>query len=194
MPSQGRALALVGAWITVLIAVSAITSTGTAQLPRRRGSLTIQTVGYMTDTARIVVTRNGRDIAKIDPNPGGGVSWGSFHAGITARGTILAGWGCGTNCTVAVLFDRNGRRLASIGHAYSISPDEDLLVAFPAYSIPGVYGDVVELIDLGTGVTLRSYERPSAWNTCRVRWGPDRAVLQRCDRTTRSSVLRLPPE
>ncbi len=127
-----------------------------AELPLRQGDLTVEVEGRFTETTRIVVRQRSRLLARIDPNPGGGVGAGSFSVGFTAGNNVLATWSCGTYCTVAVLFTSNGRQLASFG-IHEGSPSRELAVAFPAFDASGLC-DVVEVIDLRTGRAVQLTE------------------------------------
>jgi len=138
------------------VALLAVPVHARAELPMRQGDLVLEVEGRFTETTRIVVRQRSRLLARIDPNPGGGVGAGSFSVGFTAGNNVLATWSCGTYCTVAVLFTSNGRQLASFG-IHEGSPSRELAVAFPAFDASGLC-DVVEVIDLRTGRAVQLTE------------------------------------
>lgn len=144
--------------------------------------------GAASTALRVVDLRTGH-VTAIDPNPGG-IAPPNMRARFTAGDNVLASWGCGTYCTVAVLFSPSGAQIASFG-AYDVSPDGARAITFDPFDSPSFADGEVQIVDLRTGAIVQTESNVPEWNVCSVRWAPGHATLVACDTRTRAHQVTL---
>jgi len=95
----------------------------------------------------------------------------NFQVGFTANDNILVSWGCGTVCSVGILYAPNGQILQNDFGFFEISPSRNMAIDFPvpAGETP-VSGDI-RIIDLNTGQTLITEHHSIIDSPCCVTWG-----------------------
>jgi hypothetical protein len=113
----------------------------------------------------------------------------SFQVGFTANDTILASWGCGTYCSVSVLYAPNGQILRNDFQFFEISPARNIAVDYPAWELP-VSGDI-RIIDLNTGQILKTEHYSSIYSTCCATWDDLSVVLHHSCKNQTSEDLTI---